>query len=85
MHLIADMGVALVNMDKEMFIKKCMSLLNDEDLYQEYRDHTKSFHSKVLKPLLDLKKNFVVSQFKINTSNPALNGYNNPPARYYIS
>ena len=52
MVLIADKGVALVIMNKDMFIKKFMPLLNDEKVSKEHRDQTKSIHSKVVKQLL---------------------------------
>ena len=38
-----------------MYMHKCMALLNDKDIYKEYRDQTESIHSKVVKQLLDLK------------------------------
>ena len=33
-----------------------MNLLDDKNVYKEYREQTKSIHSKVVKQLLDLKK-----------------------------
>ena len=56
MVLIADIGVALVIIDKDMYIKTCMALFHDQELYHECRDKTKSIHSKLLKQLLDLKE-----------------------------
>ena len=64
MFLSADTGVAIVIMDKDMYIEKCTALLNDEEVQKEYRDHTKSIHSKVVKHLLDLKL-----QLDTNSSN----------------
>ena len=51
MVLTTYKGVALVIIDKNMYIEKCMALLNDEEVYCECRDQTKSIHSKVLKQL----------------------------------
>ena len=45
MVLAADKGNALVIMDKDMFIEKYMTLLNDEEVYKECRDQTKPIHS----------------------------------------
>ena len=35
MVLTGDKGVALIIIDKDRFIEKCMSLLNDEEGYTE--------------------------------------------------
>ena len=53
--LTADKGVTLVIMDKDMYIKKCMALLNDEEVYKECREQTISMHSKVVKHCFSLK------------------------------
>ena len=45
MVLTADKGFALVIIDKDIYIGKCMALLNDELVHC---DQTKSIHSKVL-------------------------------------
>ena len=57
MVLTADKDVALVVMDKDTHIKKCMTLLNSHKIYQECRDLTKTIHAKVIKKLTDLKNN----------------------------
>ena len=44
--LSADKGVVLVVMDKDTYIKKCMTLLNDHRVYQECRDLTKTNHAR---------------------------------------
>ena len=54
--LTAGKGVTLVIIDKDTYIEKCMALLNDEEVYHECRDQTKSIHFKVVKQLLDLEK-----------------------------
>ena len=45
-------GIPLAIIDKEM---KFIALFNDENIYHECRDLTKSIYSKVIKQLLDLK------------------------------
>ena len=55
MVLTAYKGVALVVIDKDIYIEKCMVSLNDQEVYQECKDQTTSVHAKVLKQLLDLK------------------------------
>ena len=42
MVITADKGAVLVIIDKEMYIEKCMALLNDEKIYHECWDKTKS-------------------------------------------
>ena len=56
MVLTANRGVALVDIDKDIYIEKCMALLIDQEVYQECKYQTKSIHAEVLKELLDLKK-----------------------------
>ena len=46
---------ALVIIDQDKYVEKCMALLTDEELFSECRYQTKSIHSKVLKQPLDLK------------------------------
>ena len=43
------------NYCKDIFLEKCMTLHNDEKVYQKCRDKPKSIHSKEVKQLLDLK------------------------------
>ena len=52
MILTADKGVALVVMDKDMYIEKCMTLPSDQNIYQECKDLTESIHNKVIRQLL---------------------------------
>ena len=75
--LTADKLVALVIIDKDMFMEKCMALLHDE-VYHGYRDQTKSTHSKVLKQLLDLSNGL---KFKDQYMKLCPPGDNSPPAR----
>ena len=55
MVFTADKDVALVVMDKDTYIEKCMTLLSDHRVYQEYRDHTNTIYNRVIKQLTDLK------------------------------
>ena len=50
-----DKWGALVSVDKVLYIEKYMALLDNEDVYKECRDNTKSMHYNVLKKLIDLK------------------------------
>ena len=55
MILTAGKGVVLVVVDKDMYIEKCMTLLRDQNVYQECKELTKSFHNKVIRQHCDLK------------------------------
>ena len=81
MFLTADKGVALVVKDKDTYIEKCMTLLNDHKVYQECKDLTKPINAKVIKQLTDLK------QFRSRVQKPipktVAPGDNSPPARFY--
>ena len=55
MVLTADKRVALMVMDKNTYVEKCMTLLSDHRVYLECRDLTKIIHNKVIKQLTDLK------------------------------
>ena len=80
MVLIAEKGVPLVIINKDMYIEKYMAIFNDKEVYSECRDHTKSFHSKVLKWLLDLKisigpkfnNQYIILQVVIFYSSPTI-------------
>ena len=48
MVLTADKGVALVVMDKDTYIEKCITLLSDHRVYLQYRDLTKTIHNIVI-------------------------------------
>ena len=38
---------ALVMIDKDLYIEKCMALLSDQEVYHECKDQTNSIHFKV--------------------------------------
>ena len=83
--LFPDIGakeVALVVMDKDTYIEKCMTLLNDHNLYQECRDLTKTSHNMVIKQLTNLKINLGL-EFKNMYPKLYPTGDNSPPARFY--
>ena len=81
MGLTADRWVALVVMDKDTYIEKCMTLLSDHRVYLECRGLTKTTHNKVIKQLTDLNK-----QFRPRLQNlypkQCTPGDNSPPARF---
>ena len=62
--LTVDKRVALVVMDKDTYISKCMTVLSDQRVYQGCKDLPKSIHNKVIKQLSDLKKR-LGHEFKI--------------------
>ena len=72
MVLTIDKGVALVIIHKDMFIEKCIALLNDEEVYCKCKDQTKFIHCKVLKQLLDLEKTSLDQNSRTNKSNSTL-------------
>ena len=43
-------------MDKDRYIEKCMTLLSDHRVYQEFSNPNETFNNKVIKQLTDLKK-----------------------------
>ena len=53
--LTADKGVAMVVMDKSTYIEKCMTLLQDTNVYQPCRDQTGQIHRLVQASLRKLK------------------------------
>ena len=71
MVLTANKGVALVVMDNDMYIEKIMSLLKDQEVYQECKHQTKSIHAKVFKQLHDLKKSMIKIQGSIHQTLPS--------------
>ena len=54
--LTADKGVALVVMDKNQYIDKCMALLNDTKTYKPCKDTTKKLHREVQELLRKLNR-----------------------------
>ena len=82
MILTADKEVALVVMDKDAYIDKCVTLFSDQGVYQECKDLTKSIHNKVIKQLSDLK-NSLGQEFKNLYTALFPPGGNSPPVRFY--
>ena len=82
MCLTSDKGVALVIIDKDMYIDKLMALLNDEDTYCECTIQTKYIQSKVMKLHLDPKTS-IGPEFKDQYIKLHPPGDNSPPARFY--
>ena len=80
--LTVDRRVTLVIIDKDMYIEKCMALLNDEEAYHECRDETKSIHSKVVKQILGLKIS-IGPKFKDEYIEICPPGDNSLPARFW--
>ena len=72
-HMVctADKGVALVIIDKDMYIVKCMALLNDRKVYHEGTDQTMSIHAKLVKQLLVLKNHWIKIQGSIHPTLPS--------------
>ena len=54
--LTADKWVALMVIDKNSYIEKCMTLLSDKNVHQECRNLNKTIYNKVIKQLSDLKR-----------------------------
>ena len=51
MVLIADNGVPSSIYRQDMYIKKCMALLNEQEICYECKYQTKSIHAKIVKQL----------------------------------
>ena len=82
MVLTLDKRVAVVIIDKDMYVEKCMTLLNDEEVYCECRDQTKSLIPKWLNNF-SIYKNSIGPKFNdqyIKLQPPV---DNSPPARFY--
>ena len=82
MVLTAPEGNALVIIDKNMYTEKCMALRNEDEVYHECRNQTKSIHSKVFKQLLALKISIGPS-LRDQYINLHLAGNNSPLVRFY--
>ena len=83
MVLTVDKGVALVITNKDMYMEKCMALLNDMEIEKECRDQTKCFLSKVLKQLLDPKNQFYTNSRNC-TANLAFQVMTAPPLQDFM-
>ena len=83
--LTADKGVAMVVMDKNSYVDKCMALLQDTNVYQPCRDLTGQIHRQVQATLRKLKgkhgKDHQWVQLQYKQLLPT--GNSSPPARFY--
>ena len=83
--LTADKGVAIVVMDKSSYVNKCMTLLQDTNVYQPCRDLTSQIHRQVQAVLHKLKgkhgKEHQWMQLQYNQLLPT--GNSSLPARFY--
>ena len=83
--LTADKGVAMAVMDKSSYVNKCMTLLQDANVYQPCRDLTSQIHRQVQAALCKLKgkhgKKHQWVQLQYNQLLPT--GNPSPPARFY--
>ena len=83
--LTADKGVAMMVMDKGSYIEKCVTLLQDTNVYQPWRDLTNQIYRQVQASLLKLKgkhgKEYQWVQLYYNHLLPT--GNSSPPARFY--
>ena len=83
--LTADKGIAMVVMDKNSYIDKCMALLQDSNIYQPCRDLTGQIHRQVQAMLRKLKGKYEKEhqwvQLQYNQLLPT--GNSSPPARFY--
>ena len=85
--LTADKGVALVVMDKNQYIDKCMALLDDTKVYKPCRDTTKKLHRDVQETLWQLNRDHGSSRlswWSKNYHNKLLpTGNSSPAPRFY--
>ena len=83
--LTADKGIAMVVMDKNSYIDKCMALIQDSNVYQPCRDLTGQIHRQIQATLRKLKgkyrKEHQWVQLHYNQLLPT--GNSSPPARFY--
>ena len=83
--LTAYKGVAMVVMDKSSYVNKCVTLLQDTNVYQPCRDLTSQIHRQVQAALCKLKgkhgKEHQWVQLYYNQLLPT--GNSSPPARFY--
>ena len=82
MLLTADKGVALDIISKDMYIEKCIALLNEKEVYHDSGDQTKSFYFQMVKQLVDLQKKSIGPKFKDQYIKLHPAGENGPPARF---
>ena len=83
--LTADKGVAMVVMDKNSYISKCMTLLQDTNVYQPCRDLTSQIHRQVQATLCKCKGKYGKEHqwAQVQYSHLLPTGNTSPPARFY--
>ena len=85
--LTADKGVALVVMDKDQYIEKCMALLNDTKTYKPCKDTTKKLHREVQESLRKLNREHGSSRLydwsKLHYNCLLPTGNSSPAPRFY--
>ena len=85
--LTADKGVALVVMDKNQYVEKCMDLLNDTKTYQPCKDTTKKLHRDVQESLRKLNREHGTSRLhdwsKLHYNRLLPTGNSSPAPRFY--
>ena len=85
--LTADKGVALVVMDKNQYVEKCMDLLNDTKTYQPCKDTTKKLHRDVQESLRKLNREHGTSRLhdwsKLYYNRLLPTGNSSPAPRFY--
>ena len=85
--LTADKGVALVVMDKNQYIEKCMALLNDTKTYKPCKDTTKKLHREVQESLRKLNREHGSSRLydwsKLHYNCLLPTGNSSPAPRFY--
>ena len=85
--LTADKGVALVVMDKNQYVEKCMDLLNDTKTYQPCKDTTKKLHRDIQESLRKLNREHGTSRLhdwsKLYYNRLLPTGNSSPAPRFY--
>ena len=85
--LTADKGVALVVMDKNQYIEKCMDLLNDTKTYKPCKDTTKRLHRDIQESLRRLNREHGSSRLhdwsKLYYNRLLPTGNSSPAPRFY--
>ena len=85
--LTADKGVALVVMDKNQYIDKCMALLNDTKVYKPCKATTKKLHRDIQESLQKLNREHGTSRLynwsKLYYNKLLPTGNSSPAPRFY--
>ena len=78
----ADKGIALIVMDKTVYITKCEALLQDNSVYQHLsKDTSPTIHKELVKILQDYKNSNFISETEYTQLRP--HGSNSIAARFY--